>query len=285
MRNPGRQSLRAWTLAREGTLFIPAIALMIFWCSAAFADDATDNGYGGPWKLAMSRAEVTAFADYGPYTDSSDGDTVYLGACDCKHGKGVFLLAFSADDHLELVHAAKFAGANYADARNAELGAFDYMSSHYGKVEIFGVKAFHLGSSERIRFLDKDAFLAVLDGLWGRAPRVFGKVIVGRGQDALSSVPEQEPDTHGIKSDSKLTYSNNVVSGHAANIEFTLDLVPETQPRDERVVAQLSYSTEIKKFLVAFYRDPPTAPDRTQLANVKFIDAGPVAHSSKAPSL
>jgi hypothetical protein len=97
---------------------------------------AMADGYG-PWKFGMTKAEVRAITEFGPYYDFRNGDLgSKYGVID---GKQAPISFYFRDGHLIRIMLVEYAGTNYEDAKSGWLRAFLHIQRNFGGTEVPGV--------------------------------------------------------------------------------------------------------------------------------------------------
>ncbi len=88
----------------------------------------------GPWRLGMSKEQIVAFAEQGPYADAANGG-VETSATKFKGRKTSTSLAFT-DAKLSSVVVRLYAGDSWGPARDAVLDVFDQFAKSYGGANV-----------------------------------------------------------------------------------------------------------------------------------------------------
>lgn len=114
--------------------WLAVLALALF-SSAAVADD--DLGLG-PWRLGMSKDQVVAQAEFGPYKDVQ-----VTGGVETANGKFAGHAAntsFVFDPAgLQFIQVWNYEGGDWRKAKDAALEVYDYLLARFGGVKIPGV--------------------------------------------------------------------------------------------------------------------------------------------------
>jgi hypothetical protein len=108
--------------------FLLALLLAI---GPAFA--AEDVGLG-PWRLGMSKEQVTAFAEQGPYTDIAGGG-LETAAGKFKDKKVATSFTF-ANATLRSMVVKVYEGTEWRKAETATLDVYDYFKANYGGANV-----------------------------------------------------------------------------------------------------------------------------------------------------
>lgn len=144
-------------------VFVPVLLLFSPW---AIADE--DLGLG-PWRLGMSREEVTSHQDLGPYQDVRV--TGGVETANAKFAGHTVNTSFVFDDAgLAFIQVWNYEGEDWKKAQGAVLEVFDYFSERYGGVTVPGVE---VNGSET---LDRGALAVVLQQVLGTARELDAKV-------------------------------------------------------------------------------------------------------------
>jgi hypothetical protein len=96
----------------------------------AIADE--DVGIG-PWRLGMSKEQVTALAEQGPYKDIAGGVEAEAGKF--QGNKAGAALTFG-DAGLRSIQVKVYEGDDWRKAETAALSVFDYFKSNYGGANV-----------------------------------------------------------------------------------------------------------------------------------------------------
>ena len=122
----------------------------------------------GPWQLGMPKAQVTSFADFGPYlpVESTGGVETYNAMVDGKKTNVSFVFD---KDALQYIQVWKYEGGDAAVAQKAVLDLFDMFQKSYGGATIDGVDV-NNGAP-----LTHDAVVAVLTKILGTAHELGDK--------------------------------------------------------------------------------------------------------------
>jgi hypothetical protein len=107
------------------------VIAILMWTSAA-AEEAAP-GYG-PWKLGMSKKDVTAVRKYGPYKDVAitEGVETANGYFDNNRANVSFVFGVAG---LRKIQIWAYEGRSLDDAAAAWFGVYDYFHRQYGQVE------------------------------------------------------------------------------------------------------------------------------------------------------
>lgn len=207
-----------------------AALLLIAIPVASAADPENADFFVSPWRLGMTRDQVIAEKEFGPYkpVQVTGGVETFDAQFDGRKTNVSFV--FDDADTLSYIQVWKYEGPDFEPAKQAALDVYDLFSTRFGGLTIPGIE--QNGSSA----LDRKGFEAMLVSFVGRAPEVLGK--------------EGEKE-------------------HIA-ATLTLDLIPNSQPPNCRLHSQIIYSTRFKTFLVFLFQDRVGAPSRTVPANIKL---------------
>jgi hypothetical protein len=176
----------------------------------------------GPWRIGDSRAQVISHKEYGPYNP-----VLVTGGLETKNAK--FLtqtttvsFVFDDADRLHYVQIWAYEGSSFKKAKDAALSVYDVFAKEYGGATIPGVVT--NGST----MLDRRAFELAFDTVLGKMPK--------------------------LSDDLKKTQSIVTTT--------VLDLVPNNQSANCKVVAQLVYLSRFDTFTVLVFQDRKDLPDR-----------------------
>jgi hypothetical protein len=178
----------------------------------------------GPWRLGMSKNEVTAFARYQPYASIA-----------AKHGvetaNGTFLgearrIAFMFDDDgLAYIQAWEYEGDDFEAAGNGVLRIFDVFEKQFGGATIDGVD---LKEGNQATKLDRAVLKLLIAQTLGTAEE--------RGDAAKRD--------------------------QGASMTMVFDMRPAQQPDGSRLDAQWGYTSRDRTYFVCLYQDRPSNPER-----------------------
>ncbi len=214
---------------RAALLALPLYALPVA------AADAPASCLLGPWQLGMTRAQVTAFDAFGPYTDVWEtggvetrnalvsGPAIAGAAADAARANVSFVFDGTGLKYMLLF---KYEGREYKAAKTALLDVFDEFQRNYGgaTLEDFTVEGPAAGAQ-----LDHQVLADLLEQVLGEAQAV--------GERALK---DQE-----------------------ASVSMMFDLAPKQQPCATRVHVQWGYHSKYDTYYVLLYQDRMDAEPRS----------------------
>ncbi|QWT20031.1 hypothetical protein KPL74_20065 [Bacillus sp. NP157] len=112
------------------------LALLVLVATPAMAASAgTDSSPMpfGPWTFGMTKDQVTAITDHGPYKSFSNGDLeTYAGTFD---GKPANVQFYFRDDKVVRMEVLRYEGKSAKDAARAFGDTFGVLQSLYGAIE------------------------------------------------------------------------------------------------------------------------------------------------------
>lgn len=176
-------------LARRSELRAAAATFAFLFAAQVAADEMAI----GPWRLGMSKNQVTAFARYQPYA-----------AVAAKHGlettNGTFLgetrkVTFMFDDGgLSYIKVSEYEGGNFEDAGNGILRIFDFFEKNLGGASVDGVD---LKEGNATTKLDRSVLKLLIVQTLGTAEDQNEKAKQEKGATmtmVFDMRPDQQPD-------------------------------------------------------------------------------------------
>jgi hypothetical protein len=144
----------------------------------------------GPWRLGMSREEVTSFAENGPYEKVAVTGGYETRNAAIAENKTAVSFVFR-NDKLDFIQVWRYEGKSFEEAKNAILKLFDEMTGQFGGATIphIDVKGPH--------GFDHRAMKAVLERTLGTAPDLSEKWEKENGTVGtfmFDLVPQSQPE-------------------------------------------------------------------------------------------
>ncbi len=118
-----------------GVVVKPRTPVILLGLLLAFGPAFADEDVGlGPWRLGMSREQVQALADQGPYKDGADGRLETSGRKFGSH-KTTTSLVF-ADGALSAIEVQVYEGKAWNLAKDAALDVYDHFVKNHGGANV-----------------------------------------------------------------------------------------------------------------------------------------------------
>ncbi len=211
-------------------LILGFAAVLLAGAVPARADDHPEFAIG-PWRLGMSRDEVAAFGDRGPYEAVASTGGVETRHAGLDHHVDNVSFHFD-DDRVDYIQTWYYEGPDAAGARAAAMELYDELASRLGGLT---VRNMEIGKKNDV---SREGFGVFVDRIFGTSDQVVDDI---RKKDKKNS---------------------HVV------VTITFDLIPNQQPEDYRIHAQLVYSGRHHAYYVLLFQDLKGAPSREVKANV-----------------
>jgi hypothetical protein len=188
----------------------------------------------GEWTLGMTREQVLAKKDLGPYEPGSNSGVLITRSARFADKPVSYHLSFG-ERGLEFVKLTAYEGSDYAAAENA---AHSILTGFYQHLDGLDRKDFR--GPKGVPFPQGDI-------------RRLVKASLGRARDAARSVRAEQ----------------------GAEILFTFDIAPASQPTGRRILCQLLYVSRTDTYSVVAYEDVEGAPPREAPANIQLEGGRP----------
>jgi hypothetical protein len=187
----------------------------------------------GEWTLGMTREQVLAKEDFGPYEPGSSSGVLIARGAKFAEKPASYQLTFGTRG-LESVKLTSYEGSDYSAAENA---AHNILTMFYKSLD----------------GLDREDFRGPKGAPFPQGDiRRLVKASLGRARDAARSVRAEQ----------------------GAEILFTFDIAPATQPAGRRILCQLLYVSRTDTYSVVAYEDIAGAPPRNAPANIQLEGGG-----------
>ena len=185
-------------------LWIAALLLIAIPVASA-ADSENADFFISPWRLGMTRAQVVAEKEFGPYkpVQVTGGVETFDAQFDGKKTNVSFV--FDDVGTLSYIQVWKYEGPEFDKALKAPEDVFDLFTNRFAGARIFGVND--------SKVLGKGEFKATVIALLGRAPTAFSKL---QGEQGIAStmtldlMPNEQPANSMLHS--QLIYSSRFES-------------------------------------------------------------------------
>jgi hypothetical protein len=199
-------------------------------CASAGESAEGQQFHIGPWQLGMTREQVAAFTDHGPYLP-----VAITGGLETPNG--IFqgkrtLTSFVFDGSgLLYIQVWNYEGKDFGSAKTAALEIFDLFDASFGGMEPGRLKI----STNAPKGVDRGAMSAVMDEFFDK-------------RHAAAEIAR--------KSKSEMT--------------LTMDMRPRMQPLGSRLFARFVYAGRFDAFYVFLFQDRIDLPPREDRSGLLF---------------
>lgn len=149
-------------------VFWVAVLLLIAIPVASATDPKNSDFFISPWRLGMTRDQVIAEKEFGPYQPVKVTGGVETFDAQFDGRKTNVSFVFDDADALSYIQVWKYEGPDFDKASKAAEQVFDFFQNRFGGAQIFGVND--------SRLLDKKTFMAAIAAALGHAPLLFERV-------------------------------------------------------------------------------------------------------------
>ncbi|UHQ18794.1 hypothetical protein LVB87_11435 [Lysobacter sp. KIS68-7] len=219
----------------KALLFACVLSMSFVAMSAHANEPAAPKSFPiGPWTLGMSRDQVRAIADQGPYVDVPVTGALETSSADFHGAKTKVSFVFD-DAGLQYMQVFAYEGHDVEEAQNA---AF----------RVYRLFADELGGATMNPDVPRDQDQVFTDDMM----RVVFASLLGRARIAAGGILDEMPD---------------------ARLLMHFDMAPTSQPADSRMHAQIGYESAKDTYFVLLFKDRVDAPPRRVKANVEVSKA------------
>lgn len=199
-------------------------------CAAAGNVAEGQQFHIGPWQLGMTREQVAAFTDHGPYLPVAitGGLETPNGTFQGRRTHTSFVFDGSG---LLYIQVWNYAGKDFESARTAALEIFDLFGALFGGVEPGRIK------------------------IYTNAPK-------GVDRGAMSAVMEEFFD--------KRHAAAEIARKSKSEMTLTMDMRPRMQPLGSRLFGRFAYVGHVDAFYVFLFQDRIDMPPREDRSGLLF---------------